>query len=80
MKGRSALIEGGFQLSDENGNAVRLTEEINEVFILCVTGDHYPAVMSQARTLLKKQDDDPFPILVSVFDLDIISFYLTDPL
>ena len=34
--------------------------------------------MAQARTLLKKQYDDPFPILVSVFDLDIISFYLTD--
>ena len=41
-------------------------------------GDHYPAVITQARTQLERDDDDVHPILLSIFDLDVITFYLKD--
>ena len=55
-----------------------LPNEIDDVIILCVTGDYYPAVLLQARGFLEKEDEDPFPVLLSLFDLDIVSYYLSD--
>ena len=75
---RGALIDGGYSLSGADGTAISLPDKIDEVYILCVTGDHYPAVIAQARTYLKRQGENPHPILLSIFDLDLISFYLED--
>ena len=57
---------------------ISLPSQVDEVYILCITGDHYPAVISQARTHLKVQDGDPQPIMMSIFDLDVVCFYLRD--
>ena len=78
LKGRQALIQGDCTFTDAEGNRVRLPTRIDHVYILCVTGDHYPAVIPQARTFLSKGDEDPHPILMSVFDLDVVSHYLQD--
>ena len=78
LKGRKALLEGGCTFTDAEGNPIRLPTEIDEVYIVCVTGDHYPAVITQARIHLDKGTQDPHPVLMSVFDLDVISFYLSD--
>ena len=78
IKATGALIDGGYRLSDADGAEISLPNEIDEVYILCVTGDHYPAVITQARNYLKKQEEDPHPILLSIFDLDLVSFYLKD--
>ena len=75
---RSALIDGSYRLSDARGAAISLPHRVDEVYILCLTGDHYPAVMTQARAYLKKQDEDPHPVLLSIFDLDLVSHYLKD--
>jgi hypothetical protein len=62
-----------------NGNEIHLTEAIDDAYILCVTVDHYPAVTHQVDVYLKKSPGDPFPIALSIFDLDVLAFYLRDP-
>lgn len=76
---RKHLLEKDSKLMTSSGAEVDLDDEINEVYMLCVTSDHYPAVGHQTRTLLNKQVDDPYPIAISLFDLDILLYYLPDP-
>ena len=78
IAGRKALLEGDCELIGEDGVPINLPSQVDEVYILCITGDHYPAVISQARTHLKIQDGDPHPIMMSIFDLDVVSYYLRD--
>ena len=78
LTGRKALLDGDCTFADSDGNRVRVPEAIDEVYILCVTGDHYPAVIPQARTYLSKGDQDPDPVMMSVFDLDVVTHYLRD--
>ena len=77
-KGRNALLLGDCELEDEQGNSIKLPRGTDEVYILCVTGDHYPAVITQARVFLQKQEDGPHPIMMSIFDLDVVTFYLNN--
>lgn len=77
-KARRALITEGYSLHDANGAPVSLSTQVDEVFILCITGDHYPAVITQANIYLQKGSQDPHPIIFSVFDLDLVSYYLQD--
>ena len=78
IKARRALIGEGWVLRDTNRVPIQLPNRIEEVFILCVTGDHYPAVMAQARTFFKKEGEAANPIFLSIFDLDVVAFYLND--
>ena len=78
LTGRRALLEGDCTFADSEGNRVRLPKVIDEVYILCITGDHYPAVIPQALTYLSKGDQDPHPVMMSVFDLDVVTHYLRD--
>ena len=78
IKGRNALLLGDCELQDEHGKPIKLPRDIDKVYILCVTGDHYPAIVTQAKVFLKKQDGDPHPVMMSVFDLDVVTFYLND--
>jgi hypothetical protein len=75
---RRAVLERQNRLLVD-GKELRLSETINEAYLLCVTLDHYPAVTHQTDVYLKKHPEDPYPIALSVFDLDIIAFYLRDP-
>jgi hypothetical protein len=61
-----------------NGKQIHLSESIDDAYVLCVTADHYPAVTHQVDIFLKKQPADPSPIALSIFDLDILAFYLED--
>jgi hypothetical protein len=61
------------------GAELHLDEAIDDVYILCVTLDYYPAVTHQVDVYLKKSPSDPVPVALSVFDLDVIAFYLSDP-
>ena len=76
---RTALLEKRFSLKDRTGKSIKLCEEIDDAYIVCVTGYHYPAVTAQLNAYLQKAASDPYPLAMSVFDLDIVSFYLTDP-
>jgi len=75
---RRALLNKEARLFS-SGQLVELDESIDDAYLLCVTLDHYPAVMHQLDVYLTKQPDDPFPVAISVFDLDMLAFYLADP-
>ncbi len=66
-----------FETSD--GEAINLSEPINEAFIVCLTGDDYPALTLQLDAYLNKDEADPYPLAMSIFDLDIVTYYLNDP-
>jgi len=75
---RQAVLEQTNKLSVE-GKEIRLSEKLDEAYLLCVTLDHYPAVTHQVDVYLKRKPDDPVPIALSIFDLDTLAFYLKDP-
>ena len=78
VNAKRASTEDGYELIDEDGESILLEAKVDETYILCISGDHYPAVMTQARTHLGRGGDDDHPILISTFDLDVITHYLRD--
>jgi hypothetical protein len=50
----------------------------DDYFIICVTADHYPGLAHQVETFLKKGAADPWPVVVSLYDLEILAFYLAN--
>ena len=75
---RKAVIDNENKLF-VGGVELRLPEAIDEAYILCVTLDYYPAITHQVDVYLRKAPADPFPVALSIFDLDVIAFYLHDP-
>jgi len=75
---RRALLDRDSKLF-VGGKEIHLSESIDDAYILCITLDHYPAVMHQVDVYLTKKPDDPFPVAISIFDLDVLAFYLADP-
>ena len=76
---RNAILKEKVKLIRPGGSEIVLDDSINDVYIICVTSDHYPAVMYQAKTFLEKNDSDPSPIVINIFDLDILTYYLKCP-
>jgi hypothetical protein len=78
IESRSALLESGSRFI-VNGKLVSLKEPLDDAYIICLTSENYPAVINQINTYLKKRSKDPFPVAINIFDLDILTFYLSDP-
>jgi hypothetical protein len=76
---RSKILEKNAKFIDENRNEIKLSEEIDEVYIMGVTTENYPSLTHQAHVMLGKKDNNPFPIVLTIFDLDLLSYYLDDP-
>jgi hypothetical protein len=76
---RNAILGENVKLIKPDGSEMILNDSINDVYIVCVTSDHYPAVMYQTKTFLKKDESDPSPIVINIFDLDILAYYLKCP-
>lgn len=76
---RKAVLERGASLSIDGKRIDQDLEAVDEAYIICLTGDHYPAVMLQLESYLQKEETDPYPVAMSIFDLDIVTFYLEDP-
>ncbi len=78
LQSRSAVVDKSSKLFVD-GKELILSEKIDDAYILCMTLDHYPSVTHQIDVYLKKSVADPYPIAISTFDLDILTFYLKDP-
>lgn len=76
---RLEVLERSSEFFDENGNKITLSEGINEVYIMVITTENYPSLTHQAHIMLDKKEYDPFPIVLTVFDLELIIDYLNDP-
>lgn len=76
---RHKIIEKNAKFIDGNGNEIKLSEEIDEVYIMGITTENYPSLAHQVHVMLDKKDNDPFPIILTIFDLDLLTYYLNDP-
>ncbi len=76
---RQRILEKGSTFIDEDGHDIKLSEEIDEVYIMGITTENYPSLTHQCHVMLDKKDNDPFPIILTIFDLEIIIHYLQDP-
>ena len=79
IKCRDAILNQTAKLINSGGNEIKLDDSINDVYIICLTTDHYPAIAYQARAFLTKKPGNPNPITISIFDLDVLAYYLKDP-
>lgn len=76
---RQNILERGTKLFDNNGNEIILSEEIDDVYIMAITTEIYPSLTHQSDVMLNKKDKDPFPIVLTIFDLELLVHYLNDP-
>lgn len=76
---RKKILEKTAKFYDQNNQEIRLSEAIEEVYIMGVTTENYPSLTLQSYIMLDKKDKDPFPIFLTIFDLDLICYYLRDP-
>ena len=66
-------------VNKETNKELSSLKSINEVFILCLTTENYPALTSQVSYLLPPKADNQPAIAFSVFDLALIAHYLNTP-
>jgi len=76
---RTSILNRNAEFTSLTGQPIQISEAINDDYIVCVTSDEYPAVIHQVDAYLSKTTNDPFPIVISIFDLQILAFYLGDP-
>lgn len=79
LASRRALLTRAYELTDSTGKPIDLSETIEDVYLICLTLDHYPALPHMIDGLLKKRSSDPYPVAISVFELDVLATYLADP-
>ena len=56
-----------------------MSEDIEEAYLLVITTENYPTLTHQSFTLLDKKLTDPHPLILTVFDLELIRQYLPNP-
>ena len=78
LKARNVLLGENPCLIRPDGEPIQLKWPITDAYVVCVTGDHYPALLVQARKYLHIKDGDPYPVMMTVFDLDLACHYLAD--
>ncbi|MFA0964404.1 YecA family protein [Roseivirga sp. BDSF3-8] len=76
---RNSVLSNKPKFFDEYGGQITFADEIDDVYIMGVTSENYPALTHQAHTLLHKDENDPYPLFLTVFDLEILVYYLNNP-
>ena len=76
---RRKILEKESKFIDDAGKKIQLSEEIDEVYIMGITTENYPSLTHQSHVMLNKKNDDPFPIVLTIFDLELLTHYLDDP-
>ena len=79
LTSRRLLLGREHDLIDGDGNPIDLPESIEDAYVICLTLDHFPALTGMLNAYLKKQPSAPWPVAMSVFDLDMLATYLSDP-
>lgn len=76
---RNMILSKNAQFILKDGTELHFTDQVDEVYLLCITTENYPALTHQVHTLLNRKGNTPAPVVFSVFDLHLVSFYLKDP-
>lgn len=76
---REGLLDPENYLLSEEGDEITLPCQVTEAYLACVTSDVYPALTHQASLYLDKRENDPHPLVLHLFTLQLLAFYLDDP-
>lgn len=76
---RKKILDKQSVFIDKDGTTITLSEEIDEIYLMCITTENYPSLTHQAHVMLEKKDCDPYPIVLTAFDLELLVHYLADP-
>jgi hypothetical protein len=76
---RENILERKAKFQNEHGEEIHLSESIDEVYIICLTTENYPTLALQAYLMLEKEVKMPYPLAITIFDLEILVHYLNDP-
>lgn len=76
---RDAILDESAEFISDTGKKIHIHETVDDAYLLCVLSDEYPALIHQVEAYLSKRSGDPHPIVISLFDLEIITHYLNDP-
>ena len=76
---RKALLEDGYEFLDSQGSPMSVAEGLDDAYVVCVSGEHYPVLNVHVDRYLDKSESEPFPVAVSIFDLELLVHYLRDP-
>jgi len=76
---RERILENSATFYNSEGNKIKLSEDIEEVYILGVTTENYPTLTHQTSILLEKEESAPHPLFLTIFDLELVLFYLDNP-
>lgn len=76
---RHKILEKKSKFYTKDGSEITIPESIDEVYIMGITTENYPSLSYQVYTLLEKEDSEPFPLFLTIFDLEVVSHYLNTP-
>src|SRR5207302_1024058 len=76
---RHAILNRNHTFLDREDKELVLEESLDEAYLICVTADNYPGLIHQVDHFLTRKPGEPPPIAISLFDLDVLTFYLKDP-
>lgn len=76
---RERILEKKATFYNEHNEKIDLLEDIKDIYLLVVTTENYPTLTHQSFTLLDKKENNPFPLVVTIFDLELIGHYLEKP-
>ncbi len=76
---RNKILDRSAKFYKKDGSELILSDQIDEVYIMGITAENYSSLTHQAHIMLEKQADDPYPVFMTIFDLELIAHYLKDP-
>ncbi|MXY43542.1 MAG: NERD domain-containing protein [Dehalococcoidia bacterium] len=76
---KRALLEQDCLLELEDGQVLTLPERIDEAHVVCVTTEHYPAILYQVVEFLERPPGEDFPMCLSLMDLEVVCHYMDQP-
>lgn len=76
---RKKILDRSAKFFDKDGKEITFSEGIDEIYIMGITTENYPSLTHQSYVMLDKKDDEPFPIFLTIFDLELLTHYLNDP-
>jgi len=76
---RESILKNTATFYNSEGDKIILSEDIEEVYILGITTENYPTLTHQTSVLLEKDANSPHPLFLTIFDLELVLFYLDNP-
>ncbi len=76
---RQILLNETYELIAVDNSSLILPKELNDVFIMVLITENYPSLAHQIGVLLNKENESPWPLALTIFDLELLVHYLPNP-